>query len=856
MGFPSRSGRGRRRRTLASAAAATAGTLLVWLVITAIPASAASSCATSTSVVANDTLDVSIGADDKVALQVGAGPAYELSVNGAAFAACGGAPTTANVQWVNVLGSDAGAETLTLFAPAAMAGENVTVDLGNGNDTLLLEYGALAAPATADPGGPDAIALGGSAGGGLVGDMNDDDTADLRIDNAETITVDAGATNDLIDAGGGIGSGRSTIAAVAPPPEFTSDDIPAAPNPFPANLNILGGAGDDLLVSGNGNDNFQGGPGEDTVDYEYAAGPVVVDLTAATGTGMGSDTLADVQDAIGSDFADTLTGNSLDNELYGGDGNDTISGEGGDDFEFGEDGNDTMIEGTAANGADIIYGGFGAETYPPGDTVDYSGRTNAVNLSINGIADDGEGACTPVVSSTCEGDYIGHGIDTVVGGSGNDTLSGDSSSETFVGGPGDDAIDGRGGENTADYTDAPAGITADMGAGTVTGDGNDTIENVQDIVGSAFDDTFVDCVRAADCLNGNGPYNEYYGGDGDDTFDQGTSPSEDSDFMEGDAGVDTVDYSARTNNLVVDLHGAGGPCAPGRDEQPSPSPTVDVAGAASIMVGGIGEAGEYDDFNNDVENALGGSGDDLICGNQSNNLIVGNSGNDTLLGFEGNDLFPAGSAPDGADSICGGDGTDTVDYSQRTGAVFVDLSGGGNQGEVGEGDNLSCSMVVVVAQVGAPGGDLENALTGSGNDTVFGNDDANMLDAGPGKDVVSGYFGNDQMFGRGGKDTVTYLGNTDGAGVFVNLNQGTGGGGWAGLDRVKGFENLIGTAFADTLIGNGKANKITGLAGNDILKGLAGNDTLNGSAGNDTLNGGPGKDKCNGGPGHDKFFSC
>jgi Ca2+-binding RTX toxin-like protein len=794
---------GGRRRTLISAAAVTAGTLLVWLVITAIPASAASSCVASTSVAANDTLNVAIGADDHVALQVQAGPAYFFSTNGGAWVACTNG-ATANVQWVNVVGSNAGAETVTLLTPATMTGENITVDLGNGNDTLILEYGGLASPAVADPGTNDTAHLGGSAGGGLVGDLNNDNTADLLIGNAETITVDGGNGNDTLNAGNLAGiNARSTIAA-----PFASDDIPQADNPFPGNLNMLGGAGDDVLYSGNGNDNFQGGPGSDWVGYLASAGPVVVDLTAATGTGMGSDTLADVQNAYGSNFDDTLTGNSLDNVIIGFAGDDTIDGMAGDDDEEGWAGDDTFVEGTAANGADTLLGGTGW------DIADYSGRTNPLNLTINSTADDGEGSCTPVIGASCEGDYIGHLVNEIWGGSGNDNMLGNGSDEWFRGNAGDDTIDGGGGENTADYLNAPAGVTADMGAGTVTGDGNDTIKNIQDINGSDFDDTFVDCVRAADCTNGNGPDNEYYGNAGDDTFDQGTSPSTDSDWIEGDAGVDTVDYSARTNNLGVDLGSTG--CE--------------------------GEVNECDGFNNDVENLLGGSGDDWLDGNNSNNMIVGNAGNDTMWGEGGNDLFPAGSAPDGADDIEGDDGTDTVDYSQRTAAVFIDLTGGGNQGEVGEGDNLW--------------DDLENALTGSGNDTVFGNWYANMLDAGPGKDVVSGYEGNDQMFGRGGKDTVTYLGNTDGAGVFVNLNQGTGGGGWAGLDRVKGFENLIGTAFADTLIGNGKANKITGLAGNDILKGLAGNDTLNGSAGNDRLNGGPGKDKCNGGPGHDKFFSC
>src|SRR5581483_2970029 len=183
MHLLSRGDGGGRRRTLASAAVVTAGTLLVWLVVTAIPAMAATTCASGTSVTANDTLNVAVGTDDHVVLAVGTGAAPFAG----ASAACTGT-VGSNIVYVNVTGSDAGAETLTLLDPTATFGgnnmvssTNVSVDLGNGTDTLVLEYGGLASPAVADPGTNDSLRLGTSAGGALVGDLNADGFADLRI---------------------------------------------------------------------------------------------------------------------------------------------------------------------------------------------------------------------------------------------------------------------------------------------------------------------------------------------------------------------------------------------------------------------------------------------------------------------------------------------------------------------------------------------------------------------------------------------------------------------------------------------------------------------------------------------------
>jgi Ca2+-binding RTX toxin-like protein len=95
--------------------------------------------------------------------------------------------------------------------------------------------------------------------------------------------------------------------------------------------------------------------------------------------------------------------------------------------------------------------------------------------------------------------------------------------------------------------------------------------------------------------------------------------------------------------------------------------------------------------------------------------------------------------------------------------------------------------------------------------------------------------------GRDGNDTVSFERAL--SGVTVNLStsaqQNTVN---SGLDTLKFFENLTGSAYADSLSGNSAANALSGGAGNDTLVGGSGNDRLIGGAGTDNLTGGTGTD--------------
>ena len=103
---------------------------------------------------------------------------------------------------------------------------------------------------------------------------------------------------------------------------------------------LSGGAGDDILDGRQGDDFLAGGTGADTVTFETSSSSVEVDLKAgtATGEGSGSDTLTSVENVIGTDADDILSGDAGINRLEGGDGDDVLRGRGGDDTLVGGSG--------------------------------------------------------------------------------------------------------------------------------------------------------------------------------------------------------------------------------------------------------------------------------------------------------------------------------------------------------------------------------------------------------------------------------------------------------------------------------------------------------------------------------------
>lgn len=134
-----------------------------------------------------------------------------------------------------------------------------------------------------------------------------------------------------------------------------------------------------------------------------------------------------------------------------------------------------------------------------------------------------------------------------------------------------------------------------------------------------------------DLLSGGSRSNRLCGEAGHDTLVGSTGRDQ---FI-GGIGIDTADYSKRLDDLVISLDG-------------KPNDGTPTVGQTK---------GEGDNVMSDVENIIGGAGDDSITGSPKRDILRGGVGDDTLVGQDGDDLLVGG---DGADLIKGGLGDDTI----------------------------------------------------------------------------------------------------------------------------------------------------------------------------------------------------
>ena len=153
--------------------------------------------------------------------------------------------------------------------------------------------------------------------------------------------------------------------------------------------------------------------------------------------------------------------------MTGGNGNDTLDGGVGGDYLLDEGGNDTVAGGP--NG-DVWIAGGGTDTFAGGDgddTVDYTGRSGAVTITLDGLADDGEAGEADNVGADVEGAFGGAGADRIVGNALGNRLGGGGGNDSITGGPAEDRIEGQEGDDTIDSRDGRYD-SIDCGPGTDT----------------------------------------------------------------------------------------------------------------------------------------------------------------------------------------------------------------------------------------------------------------------------------------------------------------------------------------------------------------------------------------------------
>lgn len=515
---------------------------------------------------------------------------------------------------------------------------SVTIFGGDGNDTITGGQGNDSLDGGAGPDvingstGNDTIS-GGQGNDNLSGGVGDDSlTGGSGLD-----TLDGGSGNDVLrgEAGndslrGGInndtifgGDGADAIEGEDGDDLVYGGDNLATGGDLADVIN--GGSGNDRLEGDLGNDTIRGGDGddhlvgdEDSDDLDGQAGND--DLLGAGGVdtlraGSGDDFIdgqgatGDILFLEGSALADTFVISALDTQFLsltasGGvtyslrmrrterlslntlDGNDTITINdlaiitAGVNFTFDlGNGNDVLAAGTNTNklfgsavlggaGNDTLGGGAGNDRLDAGDGND---RITDLDANINRFN---------VMTSKGLQEIRVPG-NTLIGGAGEDSITGSFADDLILGGDDKDFISG--------------------------GSGYDSIE------GGAGDDN----------IRGNGNSDTIYGQDGNDTI----SGDQTGDFLYGGAGRDMIAGRAGNDRIFGE---DGDDTLIGEDGDDY----MDGGDGNDLMSGGLGR---------DV--VIGGLKQDFIFGDQDNDSLYGGSDQDTLVGGDGNDFIRGNASP-------------------------------------------------------------------------------------------------------------------------------------------------------------------------------------------------------------------
>jgi serralysin len=110
-----------------------------------------------------------------------------------------------------------------------------------------------------------------------------------------------------------------------------------------------------------------------------------------------------------------------------------------------------------------------------------------------------------------------------------------------------------------------------------------------------------------------------------------------------------------------------------------------------------------------------------------------------------------------------GGGKDTYDFSNYATPVAANLTPGSyvalglaQRANLGDGHYARGNIYTALQYEGDPRSLIENAIGGSGNDRLTGNQAANQLKGGSGQDVLNGLAGNDSLWGGPGLDSFVF----------------------------------------------------------------------------------------------------
>ena len=679
-----------------------------------------------------------------------------------------------------------------------------------GNDQLTLGAGVFQSSTLKGGGGADTL-TGGGGNDKLDGDTGFDTyvfNTNTQL-NSDTIIDSLGI--DLLSFVGSTGAVAVNLGLTTA--QIVNANLTLTLASATALENVTGGSGSDMLTGntlnntltgGGGSDSLNGGAGNDTyafntstqlnadtitdsagideLSFVGSTNAVAVNLGLTTAQMVNANltlTLASataLENLTGGSGNDSLTGNTLANSLIGNAGNDSLNGGVGNDTYL-------YVTNTQLN-SDTITDSAGI------DELSFAGSTNGVvvNMSLTTAQSVNANLTLTLTSGTA--------LENLTGGSGNDSLSGNSLANTLTGGLGNDSLNG--------------------------GDGGDTLYGL----------------AGNDSLNG---------GAGNDTYVFNTNTQLNADNITDSLGIDHLNFSGSTNSVVVAL-------AVTTLQTVNANLMLTLASATALenITGGSGNDSLT---GNSLANTLvGGAGNDHLTSGDGADTLHGEVGDDTLAGGGGNDKYVFNTnTPLGSDSITDSTGTDQLFFATSTAALAVNL---GLTTAQTVNANLTLTLTSATAFEDIYGGLGNDTLTGNSlNNTLSGGGGNDTLTGGAGNDTylvdADTALGSDTINeGGGGIDTLDFSATATQA-VAVSLSgtavQVVNANLSLQISVDNSIENLTGGTLNDTLIGNSLTNILSGNGGDDVLSGLAGNDTLIGGAGRNILIGGDGADQLTGG---------
>ncbi len=384
--------------------------------------------------------------------------------------------------------------------------------------------------------------------------------------------------------------------------------------------------------------------------------------------------MKNIENLSGSRYGDRLTGDGLDNELWGdqgddllnggpGDdeldgfwGEDTLNGGSGDDQLIGNDGTDTLNGGS---GDDRLFGGkeFGSSSGPEADRFVFDAGSG------HDVIEDFEPEVDMIQFSEPGITFASLRIEVYTGSSARGTVvswNDGSQSITLTG-----VVDSALTEDSFLFSDDVPADTPDAEPFTGTADENP-------ITGTAGNDNLPG-TAGADTMNGLAGDDKLYGSPGADRLD-------------GGLGADTASYLDSGVGVLVRLHDAR--AARYGDAEGDTLVGIEhlVGSRHNDTLAGDGEDNRLDGADgNDVLYGGPAGGDDMMYGGNGDDRLFGGRGNDTLTGGEGVDYLKGGSGEDvlivdgdDMDALYGGPGRDTFRFfpSNLGGASIRDFSDG------------------------------------------------------------------------------------------------------------------------------------------------------------------------------------